>query len=88
MDPVITVSIVVGLVLILLLVGAPLKPVRWLGKGVIKVLIGALMLFLLNTIGTSFNIHIPINVITTFVSGFLGVPGLAALIIIKYAILP
>ncbi|MFC7394576.1 pro-sigmaK processing inhibitor BofA family protein [Scopulibacillus cellulosilyticus] len=88
MDPVITISIVVGLILILLLVGAPLKPMRWLGKSAIKLLIGAFMLFLLNTIGTSFDIHMPINIMTTCVSGFLGVPGLAALVIIKYAILP
>ncbi|TCP22115.1 inhibitor of the pro-sigma K processing machinery [Scopulibacillus darangshiensis] len=88
MDPVILISIFVGMGLILLFIGAPLKPMRFAGKVVVKLLIGALMLFLLNTFGTSFNIHVPINAITTCVSGLLGIPGVAALVVIRYFILP
>lgn len=87
-DPVIVISIVGVVVFMLLLIGAPLKPIKLIGNGMIKLLIGALFLFFLNTFGTTVNIHIPINTITTIVSGFLGIPGVAALVIIKYLILP
>ncbi|MGV3488574.1 MAG: pro-sigmaK processing inhibitor BofA family protein [Tuberibacillus sp.] len=88
MDSVVVVSIFVGVIILFLLVGAPLKPVQFIGQAFIKLAIGALLLFLLNAVGTSFGLRIPINAITTVVAGFLGVPGVAALAIIKYIIMP
>ena len=83
MDPILIFSILGGLILILLFVGAPLRPVRWIGQLFIKVIVGALLLFLVNAFGTSLDLHIPINFITSSVSGILGIPGLVALVIIK-----
>jgi len=88
MDPVIVISIFAGVIVLFLIVGAPLKPIRFIGQAFIKLAIGALMLFLLNAVGTSFDLKIPINAITTVVAGFLGIPGVAALAVIKYVILP
>lgn len=87
MDPVYVISILGGLIVILLLVGAPVKPVRIIGQSVAKILIGALLLFFLNAFGTSIGLHIPINFVTSVISGLLGLPGIAALVIIqKYII--
>lgn len=83
MDPILVFSVLGGLILVLLLVGAPMKPIKWVGQVFVRILVGALLLFLVNTFGASFNLHIPINFITTSISGILGIPGLAALIIIK-----
>ncbi|MDQ0233570.1 pro-sigmaK processing inhibitor BofA family protein [Metabacillus malikii] len=87
MDPIIIFSALGGLVLILLFVGAPLRPLKLVGQLLIKVVIGALLLFFVNAFGTSLDIHIPINFITASISGILGIPGLIALIIIKTIII-
>lgn len=83
MEPIIIISILGGLILLLLFAGAPIKPVRFIGQGLIKLTIGALFLFFLNAFGNQFGIHVPINFITTAVSGFLGIPGLFALVAIQ-----
>lgn len=87
MQPIYVIVLIGGLILLLLFIGAPLKPIRWIGGAVVKLLIGALLLFFLNLFGTSINLHIPINLVTTLVSGFLGIPGLCALVAIQYVFL-
>ncbi|RFU61475.1 pro-sigmaK processing inhibitor BofA [Peribacillus glennii] len=84
MEPFIIFAIIAGLILCLLLVGAPVKPIRLLGQGLIKIVIGAVFLFFLNALGNQFGIHVPINLVTASVSGFLGIPGVAALAAIDY----
>lgn len=87
MEPIVIITIVCGLIVLLLFVGAPIKPIRFVGQGIIKLLIGALFLFFLNTIGNRYGIHVPINIITSSVSGILGIPGVCALVIIQSWIL-
>jgi inhibitor of the pro-sigma K processing machinery len=82
-DPIIVISIIGGLILLLLIIGTPIKPIKFLGQGVIKVLIGALLLFFLNAFGNQFGLHIPINFFTSAISGLLGIPGLVALVVIQ-----
>lgn len=84
MEPIVVVAIIAGLILLLLLVGAPLKPIRLLGLGMIKIVIGAVFLFFLNALGNQFGVHVPINLVTASVSGFLGIPGVAALGALAY----
>lgn len=83
MEPVFVISIIVGLVLLLLLIGTPFKPIRYIGQGMIKLLIGAMFLFFLNTIGNHYGIQVPINLVTSAISGFLGIPGLVALVAVQ-----
>ncbi len=71
------------LIVLLLVLGAPLKPVKFVGQGIVKLLIGALLLFFLNALGNQYGIHVPINLATVTVSGFLGVPGMCALVAIQ-----
>ncbi|WP_449538303.1 pro-sigmaK processing inhibitor BofA family protein [Ferdinandcohnia sp. Marseille-Q9671] len=82
MEPTVVISILGGLIVLVLLMGAPLKPIRFVGQVFVKVLIGALFLFFLNAFGTSFDLHVPINLVTSAVSGLLGIPGLVALVLI------
>ncbi len=76
-----------GLVVLLLTMGAPVKPIRLVGQLAVKVVIGALLLFFVNAFGSFFDFHIPINGVTALVSGLLGIPGLLLLIITKQFIL-
>ncbi|MFY4777405.1 pro-sigmaK processing inhibitor BofA family protein [Metabacillus sp. RGM 3146] len=87
MEPMIVISIIGGAIVLLLLIGAKVKPVNWIGKLLVKVVIGAFCLFLLNAAGASLGVHIPINLTTSAISGILGIPGIAALLVIKNVIL-
>ncbi|WP_017729632.1 pro-sigmaK processing inhibitor BofA family protein [Halalkalibacterium ligniniphilum] len=87
MDPIVVFTLLGGLVLMLLIVGAPLKPLRFIGQAAMKVLIGVLLLFFLNTFGSLIGLHIPINGVTATVSGFLGIPGLVLLVAVQQFIL-
>lgn len=83
MEPIIVISILGGLILLLLFSGAKFLPARFVGQAAIKFLIGALFLFFLNVAGNRYGIHVPINFATSAVSGFLGIPGLFALVAIQ-----
>ncbi|WP_210367909.1 pro-sigmaK processing inhibitor BofA family protein [Bacillus sp. REN3] len=83
MDPIVVISVLAGLILLLLIIGAPTKPLRFAGQTAVKILIGAIFLFFLNAFGTSLGIYVPINVATAAVSGLLGLPGVAALVVIQ-----
>lgn len=87
MEPTVVILGIIGLVFVLLLVGAPIKPIKFIGQMATKLVIGALLLFFVNAFGTSIGFHVPINLFTATVSGFLGIPGLAALVVIKTVIL-
>ena len=73
LEPIIVVAILGFIILLLLFVGSPSKPLRFISQGVVKLVIGALFLFFLNIIGNQFGIHVPINLITSAVSGLLGI---------------
>ncbi|GHI01586.1 pro-sigmaK processing inhibitor BofA family protein [Neobacillus kokaensis] len=83
MEPIIVISVLGGLIILMLLFGAPFKPARFVGQAAIKLIIGALFLFFLNVAGNQYGIHVPINFATSAVSGFLGIPGLFALVAIQ-----
>ncbi|OQP03944.1 transcriptional regulator [Geobacillus sp. 46C-IIa] len=87
MEPKIVITVLLTLIAVLLIVGARLKALRFVGYAAIRLIVGALALFVINAVGGHFNIHIPINLITSLVCGFLGLPGAAALIVIDQYIL-
>ena len=87
MDSLSIILIISGLVILLLMVAIPGRAFRWMGLSLMKLMIGAVFLFFLNALGNQFGIHVPINLITSAVSGFLGLPGVAALTLIQLWIL-
>ena len=82
------IAVVVGMILLLFLVGTPFKPLRMLGRFSVKLIMGAVILYIVNIVGGKYGMHIPINPSTTLVSGILGFPGVAALIVIQKWIIP
>ena len=83
MEQGVLIAVAVGLILLLLIAGVPRNPLRQTGKLIIRLVIGAVALFVINAAGGTYGIHIPINIPTTFISGILGVPGMAALVVIQ-----
>lgn len=49
-------------------------PLRKLLKLVLNSILGGLLIFLINLIGGIFNFHIGLNLITSILVGFLGIP--------------
>ncbi|PYZ95377.1 transcriptional regulator [Alteribacter lacisalsi] len=88
MEPFFVLSLLGAGIFLLLILGAPMKPLRIMGQGAIRMLIGALFLFFLNAFGSLFGYELPINIVTAAVTGFLGLPGIIALIIIDMSIMP
>ncbi|MCF6095244.1 pro-sigmaK processing inhibitor BofA family protein [Microaerobacter geothermalis] len=82
---------IIGIVIIfavfILLTQSAFRPLKILGYGVIQLMVGAIMLFFVNLFGQLFNFSIPINPITALITGLLGIPGLATLVLIKLFII-
>ncbi|MGE7219660.1 pro-sigmaK processing inhibitor BofA family protein [Priestia koreensis] len=87
MQPILVISTIIGLIVILLLAGGKVRLFGLVGQVLTKCVIGALLLFFINTFGAQFDIHVPINVLTTAVSGVLGLSGIGALLVISQFIL-
>lgn len=83
----IVIGIMVALIVILLWIGAPVKPMHFIGQAIVKIGIGVLFLFFFNVFAGSIGLHIPINVFTLLVSAFLGLFGVASLTAIQLFII-
>ncbi|MBE6067269.1 MAG: pro-sigmaK processing inhibitor BofA [Clostridium lundense] len=58
-------------------------PIAILIKLVINGVAGAVLLFLVNLVGSLVNFSIGINAITALIAGFFGVPGVIVLVVLK-----
>lgn len=79
MSPVLIISVIIALITIFLVVGAPIKPINLMLQGMVKLVIGVLFLFFFNVIAGSIGLHLPINLATAAIAGFLGIPGMISL---------
>ena len=58
-------------------------PIKTIFKLVMNSILGGLTIFIINLIGSFFNFHIGLNLITSIFVGILGIPGAIAIVIIK-----
>ncbi|WP_232713565.1 pro-sigmaK processing inhibitor BofA family protein [Bacillus xiapuensis] len=81
--------ILAGLVVFILCVGllaslsSPIRPVKLVSMFLMKAVIGAFFLFLLNSFSGEYGLHVPINLFTSAVAGILGIAGVIALAAIQ-----
>ncbi|CCJ34371.1 hypothetical protein CAAU_2287 [Caloramator australicus RC3] len=73
--------------LILLVLSMKLKKLI-IFKIILKTAIGGLIVFALNILLNLFQTAIPLNLITSFLVGVLGIPGLLLIFLIKYIVYP
>ncbi|MBD1371941.1 pro-sigmaK processing inhibitor BofA family protein [Hazenella sp. IB182357] len=59
------------------------KPIKWIIYGILYTAVGGIALFLINLVGQYIDLNIPINPITAFITGVLGIPGVLYLIATK-----
>lgn len=60
-----------------------LVPLKKIAKIIFNSILGGFLIFLINIIGNSFNFHIGLNWWTILCTGFLGIPGVILLVLIK-----
>lgn len=73
-------AVVVGLRLFFKLLSSP---IRWILKLLFNALLGFVMLFLVNFFGAFYGIELGTSLVNALVAGFLGIPGILLLVILK-----
>lgn len=58
-------------------------PMKKIIKFIVNSILGAILIFIINLIGISFDFHIGFNIINSITVGVLGVPGACLLILLK-----
>ncbi|MDD2496715.1 MAG: pro-sigmaK processing inhibitor BofA family protein [Desulfitobacteriaceae bacterium] len=61
-------------------------PLKVVFKIIINSAIGFILLWLINTFGGLIGFFLPINIVTILITGFLGIPGIILLGVVKYLI--
>lgn len=85
-DPVTVAAYAFGLLLVYMLLRAVLVPMRYVAQVLLHGAVGVALLAVVNGAGNVLGVaplYVPINPVTALVSGFLGVPGVAALIALR-----
>lgn len=83
LEPSALIAYILGIALVCFIGKIFLLPIRILWKFVYNGIIGGLLLWVVNFIGAYAGFHIGINIITALVAGFLGIPGVILLIVLK-----
>ncbi|TYP47680.1 pro-sigmaK processing inhibitor BofA family protein [Thermosediminibacter litoriperuensis] len=72
-----------GLIMLYVIGRVLLGPIKFVLQLIYNAVIGGIILLLLNFIGGYVGLHIAVNPLTALTVGFLGVPGIILLIILK-----
>ncbi|MCR4943257.1 MAG: pro-sigmaK processing inhibitor BofA family protein [Clostridium sp.] len=70
---------IIGIVALVVLI----KLFKWPFKILLNGIFGIFLLYIVNFLGAGFGIHIGINIVTALIAGILGIPGVAALILLS-----
>jgi len=80
--------ILVGILLIVFFGQSFLKLSKWIWYGILHMIVGGIMIYILNLIGGFLQFHIPLNPITAITIGILGLPGLISFFVVRFLIVP
>jgi inhibitor of the pro-sigma K processing machinery len=72
----------VGLAALYLIGWLLLVPLKFLSKMMLNALIGGVLLVLISMVSGLFNFAVTVNVFTALMAGFLGVPGVALVVVL------
>ncbi|NLN16976.1 MAG: pro-sigmaK processing inhibitor BofA [Firmicutes bacterium] len=86
MELTVIIAYLFGLVLLYILARLLLIPLRLAIRLLINGVIGGFLLWLVNLLGLFVGVYLPINPITALVAGFLGIPGVILLLVLKYVV--
>jgi len=72
-----------GIILIYFIGRMFLMPIRLVFRLIYNGLVGGAMLWILNYVGAYFGFAVPLNMATALIAGFLGLPGVALIVLYK-----
>ena len=76
--------VIVGCIIAIAVIGKILLfPIKKIVKLLINSILGAILIFFINLIGSAWGFTIGLNVITALCVGILGIPGVILLVILK-----
>ncbi|NLA04582.1 MAG: pro-sigmaK processing inhibitor BofA [Firmicutes bacterium] len=77
-------AVLFGLFVLYFLLRVFYKPLRILLRVLLWTIMGGTMIYLYNLFGAGWELDVGLNVISAFVVGVMGLPGLGALVMLKY----
>ena len=83
MDITFIVSFITCIIFLLIFGKVLLLPMKKIIYLVLHSLLGGVIIWIINIVGTSFGFHIGLNVISAILVGLLGIPGAILLILLK-----
>ena len=74
----------IGCIVMIMIIGKIFViPLRKILKLILNSIIGAVLIYIINIVGSNFNFHIGLNWWTIVCSGILGVPGVVLIFVLK-----
>ena len=73
-----------GLVILYLLGWLVTAPFKWVFRLIANGIVGGAVLIAINWIGGRWGFHIAVNIWTALVTGFLGLPGVGVLLLLRF----
>ncbi len=74
----------IGCIVMIMIIGKIFViPLRKILKLILNSIIGAVLIYIINIVGSNFNFHIGLNWWTIVCSGILGVPGVILIFVLK-----
>ena len=83
MDITVIISFATCIIFLLIFGKVLLFPMKKIIGIVLHSLLGGLLIWIINIVGTSFGFHIGLNIISAVIVGLLGIPGAILLILLK-----
>lgn len=77
-------AIVFGFFILYFLLRAFFKPLKFVVQVLLWTIVGGIVIFLYNLAGSIWGLTIGLNIISALIVGVMGLPGLGALITLKY----
>lgn len=77
-------AVAFGLIMIVVLARVFYKPLKLFFRALLWTILGGVVIYLYNFAGNLWGLAIGLNVVSAFVVGVMGLPGLGALIALKY----
>nr|WP_035172659.1 pro-sigmaK processing inhibitor BofA family protein [Caldanaerobius polysaccharolyticus] len=74
----------IGIILLAFVLWLFSKSIRFLFRFILNSIVGFIFLIIFNFFGGIVGLYLPVNVITAFVAGVLGIPGIIVLLLAKY----
>ena len=83
----INILIMISCICILFVIGRIfIVPIKWILKLAFNSILGGFLIWFINIIGGAWGFHIGLNLYTSLIVGFLGIPGAIFLILFKFLV--